>query len=73
MLKIVKVLRDNEGKIISYELNSGEIVSQSEAAQMVKEGKIKGAILGVDEYGHPAIHSVLGSNRFDDVENLPEV
>ncbi|SEF78620.1 Protein of unknown function [Caloramator fervidus] len=73
MLKIVKVLRDNEGNIISFELNNGEIVSKNEAVEMVKEGKIKGAILGVDEYGHPTIHSVLGANRFDDVENLPEV
>lgn len=73
MLKIVRVLRDNDGKIISYELNSGQIVSQNEAIEMVKEGKIKGAMLGVDEYGHQTIYSVLGSNRFDDVENLPEV
>ncbi|KRQ86759.1 hypothetical protein ABG79_01511 [Caloramator mitchellensis] len=73
MLKIVKVLRDNDGRVISYELNSGQIVSQNEAVDMVKRGDIKGAILGVDEYGHPTIHSVLGSNRFDDVKNLPEV
>lgn len=73
MLKIVKVKHDPKGTIIAYQLNDGNIVSNREIINMVKDGKISGVMSGVNVDGEKNINLLNGANQIDKIENLPEI
>lgn len=45
-------------KINGYRLDDGSIITKDEALDMVRQGKIKNAIAGVNEYGEKTIHLI---------------
>lgn len=67
-LEIKEVIRDGEGNIIAYELNTGSIIDNQQAVYMTKKGELQNVEIVSDKAGNETIKGV----GFD-INKLPEV
>ena len=67
-LRIVKVIRDESGNIIGYELNPGSIIDNEQAVYMAKNNEISNVIIRQDASGREKLYGI----GFD-IEKLSEL
>ena len=70
MLRIQSIEIDDFNSVIGYRLNNGEIISADSAFDMVREGKIESAILGVNEKGERTIYVIPEAINFNKDDKL---
>lgn len=67
-LEVTKVIRDGAGEIIGYELNSGSIIDNEQAANMIELGEISNVSILSNKKGSEAIEG-----KGFDINDLPEL
>ncbi len=67
-LEIWEVIRDSEGEIIGYELNTGSIIDNEQAVYMIELGELTNVSIKSKERGREAIEG-----KGFDINKLPEL
>jgi hypothetical protein len=67
---IKKVVKNNNGDVIAYALENGEIVMKEEAVSMAYQGMISGVIVEKDDNGDEYIKSLEGDYN-DNLIDMP--
>ena len=70
MMKIVSTKYDESGNVIGYEIDDGRILSRDRAAEMVRSGRLTGAISGVNENGEKVIHIIPEENMENSINPM---
>lgn len=67
-LEVTEVIRDGAGEIIGYELNSGSIIDNEQAAYMIELGELSNVSILSNKKGNEAIEG-----KGFDINDLPEL
>lgn len=70
-LSIVAVRREGSN-VYEFKLNTGEVITQSQAVSMVKDGKLKGYTTGTSVCGEEYIRSLQDDSTDNNLSSMPE-
>lgn len=70
---ITGVVKDSNGEITAYKLETGEIIMKEHAVMMAKQGTIKGVTVSVSKLGEEFLKSLPDSDKNNNLEELPVV
>ncbi|WP_027398761.1 DUF3892 domain-containing protein [Anaerovorax odorimutans] len=68
---IVKLIKE-KGRVIGYQLSSGEKVSKEKGIQMAKEGKIKGVAVAENK-GNEYLRTLPDASEENNLSNLSSI
>lgn len=72
-MKITCVKHDKNGEIISYRLDTGQVISKSEGIKLAEQGQIDGVTVGVSKSGEKFLRSMPDGDSSNNLDNLPEI
>lgn len=72
-MKITGVKHDKNGEIISYRLDTGQVISKGEGIKLAEQGQIDGVTVGVSKSGEKFLRSMPDGDSSNNLDNLPEI
>lgn len=70
---ITGVVKDSNGNITAYELDTGETIMKEHAVMMAKQGTIKGVTVSVSKLGEEFLKSLPDGDKNNNLDELPVI